>query len=131
RAPLATLGRADDVQHLGDRGDALTRLFEAVVVQAAHALVRGDLADLFGAAAFECDGLDLGRDLHDLVQADAAAVPAALAATAADGLIALQVDERLEAVDVEHVSGNDRAPLARRAEHAREPLRDDAVERRG
>src|SRR5205807_6408448 len=102
-----------------------------VVAQPAHTLAHGDLADLLGAAPLEREGLYLGRDLHHLVQADAPAVAAAIAATAADRLIALEVDERFEAVGAQHARGDDRAPLAGRAEHAREPLGDDAVERGG
>src|SRR5205807_8868308 len=70
--------RADDAQDLGDRGDPLAHLLETVVAQPAHALAHGDLADLLGAAPLEREGLNLGHDLHHLVQADAPAVAAAI-----------------------------------------------------
>src|SRR5437870_3466655 len=116
----ARSARADDAEYLGDRGEALARLLEPVVAQPAHALARGDITDLLGAAPLERHRLHLGRNGHHLVQTETAAVAAAVAAPATDGLVALEVDERLEAVRVQNVGRDDRAPLAGRAQQARE-----------
>src|SRR6476660_3998656 len=99
---LAGLVRSDHAGDLRDRRAALADLLEPVVAQAGHPLFDGDVADRLGGRAFKRELLDLGRDLHHLVHADPPAIAAAAAAPAADGLVGLQLDQRLVATLLQH-----------------------------
>ena len=75
--------------------------------------------------------LDPLAHLHHREDADPAAVAALVAARAADRLVGLDLGADADLGVGERLRRHDRAPLAVAAELAREPLGDDAVDRRG
>ena len=75
-----------DAEDFLQRGDPLHRLEDAVVVEGGHPLLHGRLADFERRGALEREFADLRVHLHQLVNADAAAVAALAAVGAADPL---------------------------------------------
>ncbi len=114
-------------QHLFERGQAQPRLVESGFAQRPHAFGLRLLRDLHRAAVAQDDALDLFRDGHDLVDADAAlvAVVAGRATHRAVGhpgaVDVLFLVARLE----QRFVGDVRGRLARRTQPAGQALRRD------
>src|ERR1700681_1208081 len=71
---------------LGDRGDPVAHLLQAVVAQAGHPFAVGDRLDVVNLRALEDQAADLFAHGHHLVHAYAPAIARAAAARAADRL---------------------------------------------
>src|SRR5919107_752482 len=110
--------RAGDASDLGDRRETAADLLEPVLAQPHHALVDGRVGDRLGGLAGDGQGADRVRHPHDLVEADPALVPGAAAAGAADGLVGLEVEADVEAVEAHDVGGDRGTALALLAQEA-------------
>src|SRR5579875_3190397 len=132
-AVLRAAGRSasEHPDDLVDRGEALAHLAEGVVAQRAHALAARGGGDRVARGRVERELADCGGDGHDLVDADAAPVAAASTARAAAGLERVDVLVAVEARVPERLRPEGHRPPAARAQHAREPLGDDAADRGG
>ena len=87
-APARTGGvrasAADGPHDLGQRGQSVADLLEAVLAQGTHALGDGDLGDPVDRGTLHHQGPELVGDLHHLVEPDAALVAGLAAAHAPD-----------------------------------------------
>src|SRR5215210_2514923 len=108
--PSATLlTRPRHPRDLSDRRQPPPYLLEAVLAQAHHALVDRRVGDRLRGLAGDREGADRVGDPHHLVEPDPALVARAAAAGAADGLVGLEVEADVEAVEA-HDVGSDRGP---------------------
>src|SRR5204862_1378504 len=128
--PYRQAARSGDPEHFLDGRNAELDLLQAVITERRHALVDCHLADLIGRRALDREIADLVRVEHDLVEADPAAIAGVVATSAADRLVGVEVGVGVEALRAHGVGGERDLPLAIGAQLARQPLRDDAVDRR-